>query len=248
MAGARAQKEKDICFVYMPFNGMAEQHEYYEKIYVPAIKSAGMRPLRADDIFGPSPIISDIWEHTKKAKILIADLSGKNSNVFYELGLAHAIGQPVILIAETLDDVPFDLKILRVIRYSKNDPNWGDDLKTQISLTIKEVLKVPNKFIPANFLENISAKDKNQIAEEQGEKLLELQKSYEMLKSEMRHNLLGLRHGVSREVGPAEAVSRIRRYLADGYPEPLIIERLSSQGVPVSFIMRRIKEFKKRKK
>jgi len=48
--------------------------------------------------------------------VLLADLTGKNPNVFYELGLAHALAKPVILIAETLDDIPFDLRALRVIQ------------------------------------------------------------------------------------------------------------------------------------
>ena len=53
-----------------------------------------------------------MWEHIKKARILVAELSGRNPNVFYELGVAHAMNKDVILITQTLEDVPFDFEAL----------------------------------------------------------------------------------------------------------------------------------------
>ena len=76
---------------------------------------------------------NDIWDYTQRAKILLADLTGKNANVFYELGLAHAAGKPVILVTGSIDDVPFDLRALRVIEYDKNAPDWGKVLKGKLS-------------------------------------------------------------------------------------------------------------------
>jgi hypothetical protein len=64
---------------------------YNEELYKPAIESLDFRPKRADDLFRPSPIIKDIWEYINKSKILLADITGLNANVIYELGLAHAI-------------------------------------------------------------------------------------------------------------------------------------------------------------
>jgi hypothetical protein len=49
--------------------------------------------------------------------VILADLTNKNPNVFYELGLAHAVGTPVILLAQSIDDVPFDLRPVRTIIY-----------------------------------------------------------------------------------------------------------------------------------
>ncbi|UCH95687.1 MAG: hypothetical protein JSV88_02260, partial [Candidatus Aminicenantes bacterium] len=86
---------KDICFIIMPFGGWFDT--YYESIYIPAIKSAGLEPKRADNLYRPSTIVNDIWTYTKKAKIVLADLSERNPNVFYELGLAHALAKPAIL-------------------------------------------------------------------------------------------------------------------------------------------------------
>src|SRR5712692_6893487 len=130
---------KDICFTIMPFGGWLD--DYYETIYCPAIQAVGLEPHRADDLFRPSTIVNDIWAYTKRAKLLIADLTGKNPNVFYELGLAHALGKPAILVAESMDDIPFDLRALRIITYDKNAPNWGNLLHQKVESAIREVLK-----------------------------------------------------------------------------------------------------------
>jgi hypothetical protein len=56
--------------------------------------------------------------------LIVADVTGKNPNVFYELGLAHTIGKDVIIITQSDDDVPFDLKYLRYIKYVDNTAGW----------------------------------------------------------------------------------------------------------------------------
>jgi hypothetical protein len=134
----------------MPFGGYFDT--YFESIYRPAILAAGLHPRRADDLFRPSAIVSDIWQETRKAKVLLADLSERNANVFYELGLAHAIGKPVILVTSSMDFVPFDLRSLRVLAYDKNRHDWGADLKAGITNAIKETLAEPLKAIPSTFI------------------------------------------------------------------------------------------------
>lgn len=65
--------------------------DYYAKIYKPAIEKAGLRPVRADtEIFGTGKIMDQIWTGIHAAKVLVAELTNRNPNVFYELGLAHA--------------------------------------------------------------------------------------------------------------------------------------------------------------
>jgi hypothetical protein len=71
---------KEQCFVLMPFGGWMDG--YYETIYTPAIEAAGLETHKADDLFRPSTIVNDIWAYTKRAKLLLAVLSGKNPNVF----------------------------------------------------------------------------------------------------------------------------------------------------------------------
>ena len=73
-------------------------------------------------------IVQDIWHSVRKARLVVAELSGRNPNVMYEIGLAHAIGKPIVLLARSEEDVPFDLRALRYIYYDPNNPLWGTDL------------------------------------------------------------------------------------------------------------------------
>ncbi len=96
----RVREFLDTCFVMMPFGAWFDR--YYAEIYVPAIKEAGFEPVRADELFTTGSVVEQIWEQIEKAKLLLADLSGKNPNVFYELGLAHAAREPVCLQGGTI--------------------------------------------------------------------------------------------------------------------------------------------------
>jgi nucleoside 2-deoxyribosyltransferase len=67
---------------------------------------------------GPGLIITDIAQEIMEARVIIADITPANPNVYYEVGYAHAIGKPVILIAETpTSQLPFDVSGFRVLRY-----------------------------------------------------------------------------------------------------------------------------------
>jgi hypothetical protein len=136
-------------FVLAPFKEPFDS--YYEAIIAPAIESVGLLPYRGDSLFRPSPIMGDVWRMIQEAKVLVAELTEKNANVFYELGLGHAIGKPVIMIAETIGDVPFDLQPLRVLLYEKNHPAWGAKLRREIGKALKETLADSVEAVPPMF-------------------------------------------------------------------------------------------------
>jgi hypothetical protein len=136
----------DSCFVIMPF--APPIGGYYELIYEPAIKKTGLTPVRADtDIFGTGKIIEQIWAGLQRAKVLVAELTGRNPNVLYELGLAHALHKPVVLISSNEADVPFDVRHVRVIYYDVNDPFWGDKLIAKVSENVASALADPKEAI-----------------------------------------------------------------------------------------------------
>ncbi len=132
-------ENKEIAFVIMPFKDPFDN--YYSTLIRPVIKSSGLRPLRVDEIPGPTQIISDIWTSINKSKFIIAELTTKNPNVMYELGLCHAINKPVIMLSQTLDDVPFDLKSYRCIIYNTIDPGWGGKLRNNLKRHILAILQ-----------------------------------------------------------------------------------------------------------
>jgi len=136
----------DTCFVMQPFGGPLGS--YYATIYEPAIKKAGLTPIRADaEIFGTGKIIDQIWSGIKVSKILVAELTSRNANVFYELGLAHALMKPVVLISSNEEDVPFDIRHVRVIYYDTSDPFWGSKLIDKVAENIISALKDPKDAI-----------------------------------------------------------------------------------------------------
>lgn len=136
----------DSCFVVMPFGGAIGG--YFHAVYEPAIKKAGLKAVRADaDIFGTGKIIDQIWAGINAAKVLVAELTTKNPNVFYELGLAHALDKPVVLVSSNEEDVPFDLRHIRVIYYDVTDPFWGQKLIEKVAENIVSALKNPEEAV-----------------------------------------------------------------------------------------------------
>lgn len=132
----------DSCFVMMPFADPTGG--YYDSIYKVAIEKAKLVASRADeDIYGTGKIINQIWNGINSARVLLAELTSRNANVLYELGLAHALHKPVVLVCSKANeqDVPFDLRHVRVIYYDKDDPFWGAKLIDKVAEKILSVMQ-----------------------------------------------------------------------------------------------------------
>ena len=184
--GAKRIKKKEdnkICFCIMPFGHWFDR--YYNEIFKPAIVCAGLEPHRADDLYTPSDIINDIWSYTTKAEVLLADLTGKNPNVFYELGLAHAISKSVIMVTENIDEIPFDLRSLRIIKYDRKLPEWGKKLKEDITCAIEETIESKKGTVLPTFM-RIKEEDKGKKISLRDKDILELKQEVNMLKKEVR--------------------------------------------------------------
>lgn len=232
-AVAPATEGQESCFTIMPFGGWFDS--YYETVYVPAIEAAGLVPCRADDLYRPSTIIHDIWAYTQSAKLVLADLSGKNANVFYELGLAHALAKPAILVTESMDDIPFDLRALRVLEYNKNEPRWGELLQEKITSAIKEVAQAPLQSVLPAFL-NVKPDTKAKTVTESERQFLELKRELDLLRNEVSRS----RFRAGPSLPASEVRDRIARYLGQGMPPQEILMRLERYNVPMSFIEREL--------
>lgn len=174
---------RETCFVICPYDNWHNQ--YCEVIYNVAIEAAGLKPRRADDLFGPSPIMGHIWKLIRDAKIVLADVTGRNANVLYELGLAHAIAKPAVLLTASMDDVPFDLKNLRVLLYDVRQPSWADDLGKRIRASIEEVLDKPELYVPLTYIEERPGEPTLKVNPKDREKL-EIEQRLQSLALEVR--------------------------------------------------------------
>lgn len=114
---------QDLVAVMMPFS--REFQDVYDTIKN-SCRGVNMECRRVDDIWKNSVIIQDIFELIYSSSIVIADLSGKNPNVFYEVGIAHTLGKSVIPIVRHIDDIPFDLRHHRALEYCDNSEGRED--------------------------------------------------------------------------------------------------------------------------
>jgi hypothetical protein len=134
-----AKKENKDCFVIMPISdvdGYDKGHflRVYEDIIKPAVTKTDFKPARADEVKETNFIHLDILKKLIDAPIAICDLSTRNPNVLFELGIRQAFDKPVVLIQEKGTPKIFDIGPLRYLEYSKN-MKYHDVLKTQEELT-----------------------------------------------------------------------------------------------------------------
>ena len=128
----------NLVAVMMPFD--ASFRPVYDALHT-AIGRLGMTCQRADDIWENDHVVQDVALLLSKSQIVICDLSGRNANVFYETGIAHAIGKDVILIAQSKSDIPFDVAAIRYIKYLPN----GEGLSKLCSDVQSRILKLKGR-------------------------------------------------------------------------------------------------------
>ena len=128
----RSSAAKPRCFVIMPF--ATEFDSVYEVIRQTVVMH-DYECIRADRRYLVGSITEDINEQIRQADLVVADLTGKNPNVFYEVGYAAALQKPVIQIAQSVENLPFDVRHLRTFAYSTAylaDRKLADDLTNAI--------------------------------------------------------------------------------------------------------------------
>ncbi|MBC7909515.1 MAG: hypothetical protein H7Y30_03380 [Pyrinomonadaceae bacterium] len=102
-------------FVIMPFD--PEFNSIYEQLIKPSLEEAGYEVSRADSFLDQQNILSDIVRGITTADLIVADLTTNNPNVFYELGLCHGLRIPTVLVAQSIEEVPFDLRSYKIQIY-----------------------------------------------------------------------------------------------------------------------------------
>ena len=119
-------------FVLMPFS--QEFDDVYNDFIKPTLEAVGFEVSRADEIKGQNNILRDIIQGIANSDLIVADLTGENANVFYELCIAHHLRKPDIRITQCIDDYPFDLRMYRVLEYDTRFSKIGKAKESLLKL------------------------------------------------------------------------------------------------------------------
>lgn len=141
-----SENKPKTCFVISPIGeeGSDIRHnadEVLNGILKPLLKELGIQPVRSDEISDPGIITNQIMSAIKDSDIVIADLTGSNPNVFYELAFCHTIGKPSVLIGTKGTRPPFDISAIRIFEYDLSSPIAINELKEQLKGAIQELGK-----------------------------------------------------------------------------------------------------------
>lgn len=127
--------ERDLVALMMPFD--ASFNPVHASIKS-ASERAGFRCLRVDDIWEDSAVIQDVFSLIFRSFVVIVDFTGRNPNVMYETGIAHTLGKHVVPVSQSIDDIPFDMRHHRVLKYLPNGEGLRD-LQTKLSAKLAQV-------------------------------------------------------------------------------------------------------------
>ncbi|MGD6737847.1 hypothetical protein [Photobacterium leiognathi] len=217
----KAEKENKECFIIMPIadaEGYPNGHfkHVYDNIISPACDLAGFKPVRADEVKQTNLIHLDILKQLIEAPIAICDLSNRNPNVLFELGIRQAFDKPVVLIQEKGTPKIFDIAPLRYLEYCK-------EMKYHDVLFIQKELK---DSIEATFEANGKQGNVNSIV-----KLLALNSPAQLPDIEHNRELLSLdvMHAEMRQMKSLVESMALRGVSSKSSIELIEYERISNE-------------------
>ncbi len=134
----------DICFVVSPLGEPGSEtriksDKVFKHIIAPAAEDNGLKAVRSDLISAPGMITSQIIRHILNDKMVVADLTDHNANVFYELTLRHAFRKPIVQLITSDQRIPFDVQGTRVVKYGL-DLDSASEARNNVSKQIKTAL------------------------------------------------------------------------------------------------------------
>lgn len=134
LKGDDYQIENDFVFVITPFN---EKYNKDYEVIADICSDVGLKCARGDEEYIEGDILSHILKKIVKSRVVIANINGRNPNVFYELGLAHALEKPTLITSKSIEDIPFDLRSKQIVIY-KDSNDFKDQLsKALIRLSLR---------------------------------------------------------------------------------------------------------------
>jgi hypothetical protein len=137
--GGEVQIRPGTGFVLLPH--APEFEEIFAAAIRPALEANHLSALKANDIYKPGLILSQVWNQILTSEVVIADVSGINPNVIFELGLCYGLHRSPILLVRDPKELPFNLRNLRYIEY-KNSAGGALKLRDDLTRAVEAFLSV----------------------------------------------------------------------------------------------------------
>ncbi len=142
------QEKQKVCFVIAPIGEEGSEarrrsDQVLKHIIAPASKDCGYETIRADEISEPGIITSQVIQHLLEDALVIADLTGRNPNVFYELAIRHAVRKPIVQLIQIGEPIPFDVAQSRTIQVDHHDLDSVARCRDELVKQIQAVEKNP---------------------------------------------------------------------------------------------------------
>jgi hypothetical protein len=141
---AKSTKPKPFVFVLMPFE--ASFGDIYKFGIKGAAEDAGAYAERVDEQIFTEGILDRVFNQINKADVVVADMTGRNANVFYEVGYAHALGKIVLLLTQNVSDIPFDLQHHQHTVYGGRIETLRKELTAKLEWAIRESRKIQTAY------------------------------------------------------------------------------------------------------
>jgi hypothetical protein len=136
--------EKPICFVITPIGEDGSDtrkwaNQTFKHLIEPVAEKFGFSPLRADQEDRAGIITTHIIQRLVNSELVIADLTNRNPNVFYELAVRHVTRKPLVQMIRADEDIPFDVQGMRTVKFLLSDPDILEQAKEQLARHVEAV-------------------------------------------------------------------------------------------------------------
>ena len=175
-------KEKGVRFIIAPIgppgsDDRDRSDKVLKYIVTPAAGACGYKTIRADQISSPGIITLQIIQHLRDDPLVIADLTGRNPNVFYELAIRHILGKPILQIIQVGETIPFDISQIRTIEFDHHDLESAERCREELIRQIRSIQNDPTNFgIVFDYKERILGRGERVVSQRPTERR-ELNKS-----------------------------------------------------------------------
>jgi hypothetical protein len=195
--------ESNQCFIICPIgepkSDIRKRSDLvFKHVFNPLAKTFDLKPMRADLISKQGMITDQVIQCILNDRLVIADLTGSNPNVFYEVALRHALKKPMVLIADSKQKIPFDLHGLRVIPFDYPDLDNVEGIVAEIAKHVKTELEKKEEEVFSPFTNPIQIQDLKQSIKPLDKLTMEVIELKSQISDLMKNSVTQMEHSKNR--------------------------------------------------